>query len=220
MEDFWKELMSQETLKEVIRNLILPKGVKRRANVEGSELLNSKSEEISLDEFQQKCDEDEVTENDLAAVEDNSEVVDATTVQWNNDQSNSTSIPKHQFSFSNLTNDPDTKTDSEFFDKMQKIMNIGNTSKLFIPYLAQFRATYQKAWHSVKKLIESKVPEKSTQEIDSHNIVEISTEGEVETVTLADSLSDETISINTENNEKPEINQYWEIKNDKDSLCA
>ena len=80
--------------------------------------------------------------------------------------------------------------------------------------------TYQKARRSVKKRIESKVPEKSTQEIDSHNIVEIFTEGEVETVTPADSLSDETISINIENNEKPEIIQYWEISNGKDSLYA
>ena len=54
-------------------------------------------------------------------------------------------------------------------------MTNGNTSKLFIPYLSQFRATYQKARRSVKKRIESKVPEKSTQEIDLHNIVEIST---------------------------------------------
>ena len=87
-------------------------------------------------------------------------------------------------------------------------MTNGNTSKLFVPYLSQFRATYQKARRSVKERIESKVPEKSTQEIDSHNIVEISTEGEVETVTPADSLSDEIISIYIENNEKQEINQY------------
>ena len=46
----------------------------------------------------------------------------------------------------------------------------------------------------------------SAQGIDSHNIVEISTEGEVKTVTPADSLSDETISINIENDEKSEIN--------------
>ena len=103
---------------------------------------------------------------------------------------------------------------------MQQIMTNGNTSKLFIPYLSQFRATYQKARRTVKKRIESKGPEKSTQEIDSHNIVEISTEGEVETVTPADSLSDETISINIENNEETEINQYWEISNGKDSLYA
>ena len=67
----------------------------------------------------------------------------------------------------------------------------------------------------------SKVPKKSTKEIDSHNIVEISTEGEAKTVTSADSLSGGTIiSINVENNEKPEINQYWEISNGKDSLYA
>ena len=149
-----------------------------------------------------------MTENDLAAVEDNnSEVVDATTVQSNNDQSRSTWIPKHHVSFSNLTNDPQIKRDSEFLDKMQQIMINDNPSKLFIPYLSQFRARYQKARRSVKKWIESKVPEKLTQEIDPHNIVEISAEGEVETVTTTDSLLDETISMNTENNEKPEINQ-------------
>ena len=47
-----------------------------------------------------------MTENDFATVEDNSEVVDATTVQSDNDQSNndpsnSTSISKHHLRFSN-----------------------------------------------------------------------------------------------------------------------
>ena len=143
MVDFQKELMSQssaKTLKEVIRNLIPPKGVKRKVNVEGSELIGCEGEEISLEEFQQECDKVEVTENDLAA--DNSEVVDATTVQSNNDKSNSTSVPKHHVSFSNLTYDPDIKRDAEFLDKMEQIMTNSNTSKLFIPYLSQFRATY------------------------------------------------------------------------------
>ena len=36
----------------------------------------------------------------------------------------------------------------------------------------------------------------------------ISTKDEVETITPADSRSDEFTSINIENNEKPEINQY------------
>ena len=103
---------------------------------------------------------------------------------------------------------------------MQQIITKGNTAKLSMSYFSQFRATYQKARRSVKKRIESKVSEKSTQEIDSNNIVEISTEGEFETVTLADSLSDETISINIENNENPEIKQYWEISTGKDSLYA
>ena len=152
------KLMSQNSVKtliEVIRNLLPPKGIRRKVNVEGSKFLDCEGEDISLDEFQQECDEDEVTENDLAAVEDNSDVVDATIVQ-----SNSTSIPKHHVSFPNLTNDPDIKRDSEFLDKMQHIMTNGNTSTLFIPYLSQFRATYQKARRSVKKRIESKVTER------------------------------------------------------------
>ena len=86
-----------------------------------------------------------MTENGLAAVEDNFEAVDANTVQSNNNQSNSTSVPKQRASFSNLTNDLNIKRDSEFLDKTQQIMNNGNTSKLFIPYLSQLRATYQKA---------------------------------------------------------------------------
>ena len=69
MVDFRKELKSQnsvKTLKGVIRSLILPKTVKRKPNVEGSELLDCEGEEISLEEFQQECNEDELTENDHA----------------------------------------------------------------------------------------------------------------------------------------------------------
>ena len=54
MIDFWKELMSQnfvKTLIEVIRNLLPPKGIRRNANVEGSELLDCEDKEISLEEF-------------------------------------------------------------------------------------------------------------------------------------------------------------------------
>ena len=69
-------------------------------------------------------------ENDLTAVEDNCEVVDA--VQSNNDQSNSTSIPKHHVSFSNLTNDPDIKRDSEFLDKMQQIWQMSYSSSVYL----------------------------------------------------------------------------------------
>ena len=84
MIDFRKELMRQnsvKTLEEVIHNLMQPKGVKVKGNVEGSELSECEGEETSLEEFQQDCVKDEVTENDFATVEDNSDVVDATTAQ-------------------------------------------------------------------------------------------------------------------------------------------
>ena len=56
MVNFRKEFMLQnsiKTLKEVIRNLIPPKGAnnKRKANVEQSKLLDCEGEEISLKEF-------------------------------------------------------------------------------------------------------------------------------------------------------------------------
>ena len=147
MADFRKELMSQnsiKTLKEATRNLIPSKEVKQKANIEGSELLDCEGEEISLEKFQQERDEDEVTENDLGSLEDNPEVVEATTVHSNNDQSSSTSIPKHHVSFSNLTKYPDIKRDSEFLDKMQQIMTDGNKSKLIIPI-------YLNLWRHIRK---------------------------------------------------------------------
>ena len=54
MVDFRENLMSQnsvKTVKEVIRNLKPPNGVKRKAYVEGSELLDCEGEKISLDKF-------------------------------------------------------------------------------------------------------------------------------------------------------------------------
>ena len=68
-------------------------------------------------------------ENDVPAAEDNSEVVHVTTVQLNNNQSNRTSVSKHNVRFWYLTNDPDIKRDSKYLDKMQQIMTNGNTSK-------------------------------------------------------------------------------------------
>ena len=43
-----------KTLKEVIRKLIPPKGVKRKGNDEGIELLDCEEEEIPLEELEQE----------------------------------------------------------------------------------------------------------------------------------------------------------------------
>ena len=59
-------------------------------------------------------------------------------------------------SLSLFTNNPDIKADSEFLDKFQEIMKDNKTSKLFIPYMSQFRATYEKERRSLKKRIATK----------------------------------------------------------------
>ena len=66
MVKFRTELMTSrpaKTLKEVIRKLIPPKGVKRKGNDEGIELLNCEEEEIPLEELEQECD-DELCDDD------------------------------------------------------------------------------------------------------------------------------------------------------------
>ena len=50
MVGFWKGLLSQNSTK-VIRNVIPPKGVKQKSNVEGSEFLDCEGEEIPLEEL-------------------------------------------------------------------------------------------------------------------------------------------------------------------------
>ena len=50
MVGFRKGLLSQNSTK-VIRNVIPPKGVKQKANVEGSEFLDCEGEEIPLEEL-------------------------------------------------------------------------------------------------------------------------------------------------------------------------
>ena len=71
MVKFRTELMTSrpaKTLKEVIRKLIPPKGVKRKGNDEETELLDDKEEEIPLEELEQECDDelcvDDEVEND------------------------------------------------------------------------------------------------------------------------------------------------------------
>ena len=41
-------------------------------------------------------------------------------------------IPNYHVSFSNLTNDPDIKRDSEFLDKMQQIWQMSYSSSVYL----------------------------------------------------------------------------------------
>ena len=83
------------------------------------------------------------------------------------------------------------KKDAEFLEKFQEIMTDASTSKLFIPYLSQFRATYQKARRRIKKRIHSK----QTSIVEATQLIETNTQEET-----------------------PDVKQYWEISNGRDSL--
>ena len=63
------------------------------------------------------------------------------------------SASKKETSLLSFISDPEIKKDVEFLEKFQQIMEDSGTSTLFIPYISQFRATFQKARRSIKKRI-------------------------------------------------------------------
>ena len=97
-----------------------------------------------------------------------------------------TSTSNAHISLSSFTKDPDVKRNTEFFDEFQQIMADSNTSELFIPYISQFQAMYQKAQRSLKKRTETKASTNS-QELSEQDNFEVSVE---------DLLEDRNQSIN------------------------
>ena len=205
------ELISSKpakTLKEVIHKLIPRKGIKQKGNIEGSELLDYDDGELALEELQIGCDEEEEM-NEGFEIEGISEKAGAIAVP---------SVNKSHVSFSSLTDDPDIKQDCEFLDKLQNIITDSTPSKLFIPYLSQFRATYEKAWRSLKKRIEAKSSEnepRNPQEFERRGNT-----GNRDFQTVIPPNEEPSTWNGLADTEEPDVNQYWEISNGKDSLYA
>ena len=142
MVKFRTELMKSrpaKTLKEVIRKLIPPKGVKRKGNDEGIELLDCEEEEIPLEELEQECDEelcdDDEVENDNVVAEENLDQIGLITIS---------SASKNVTSLLSFTSDPEIKKDAEFLDKFQQIMEDSGASKLFIRICHSFGQHFRK----------------------------------------------------------------------------
>ena len=119
-------------------------------------------------------------------------------------------------------------------------MKDNKTSKLFIPYMSQFRATYQKARRSLKKRIDTKAStvnsnlqdqqvcdpvddtETPAEEPLEENELAVDIQSEENELAIASSPK-ETSTLNeptVRNSAKPGIGQYWEISNGNDSLNA
>ena len=107
-------------------------------------------------------------------------------------------------------------------------MEDSGTSKLFIPYMSQFRATFQKARRSIKKRIETKAS--ANPQLSKKDNVELPVEGPLNNAEAAtqpmepatQSNGDETaldVSIDG-SSEDLDIGQYWEISIGKDLIYA
>ena len=164
------------------------------------------------------CDDDEV-ENDNVVAEENHDQIGLIAISL---------ASKKETSLLSFTSDPEIKKDAEFLDKFQQIMEHNGTSKLFIPYMSQFRAAFQKARGSIKKRIETKAS--ANPQLSKKDNVELPVEGPLNNTKAAtqpmepaaQSNGDETALVVPidGSSEDPDIGQYWEISNGKDSIYA
>ena len=107
-------------------------------------------------------------------------------------------------------------------------MEDSGPSKLFIPYMPQFQATFQKARRNIKKRIETKAS--ANPQLSKIDNVKLPVEGPLNNAEAATQLmepatqsnGDETaLDVPIDNSsEDPDIGQYWEIGNGKDSIYA
>ena len=204
-------------LKEVIRKLIPPKGVKRKENDEGIELLDCGEEEIPLEELEQESNDNEV-ENDNVVAEKNHDQIGLITIS---------SASKKETSLLSFTSDPEIKKDAEFLDKFQQIMEDSDTN-----CLSRTRHSFGQHFRKLDAALknESKKKASANPQLSKKDNVELPVEGPLNNAEAAtqpmepaiQSNGDETalgVSIDG-SSEDPDIGQYWEIRNDKDSIYA
>ena len=69
---------------------------------------------------------------------------------------------------SNICDDPNVNLDAAFLDNLQMLLETQETSKLFTPYISQFKVINQKARSSLKKRIQKSDPfrEKTCRDAD------------------------------------------------------
>ena len=111
------------------------------------------------------CDDDE-EENDNVVAEENHDQIGLITIS---------SASKKETSLLSFASDPEIKKDAEFLDKFQQIVEDSGISKFFIPYMSQFRATFQKGRRSIKKRIETKAS--ANPQLSKKDNVELPVEG-------------------------------------------
>ena len=107
-------------------------------------------------------------------------------------------------------------------------MEDSGTSKLFIPYMSQFRATFQKARRSIKKRIETKAS--ANPQLSKKDNLELPVEGPLNNAEAATQPMEPATQTNGDetalatsidgSSDDPDIGQYWEISNGKDSIYA
>ena len=153
---------SPRSLKDLLRKITPPKGVKgknaaKKGEIpedEGTELLDCEEDELPPDDIADlETDEDEVMDIDTAVeteMGNTSETIDMNLAENTDpDQSESPSLSI----LSQLTDDPEFLNDARFLDDFQKLLDKyeGTTSIRFRPDMLRFKQLNSKARQNFKK---------------------------------------------------------------------
>ena len=151
MRQFRNEMTAKpppKTIKEVIRSLIPPKGIKRGKNTEGSELLDG--DEITEEEEEEVEEEEEIDAKQLlqALTGDISiEVVTEKETQECN------AVTGNSVSLVGISESDQINKDGKFLDAIKKVFDEHETSVQFTAARNQLENAYKSARTSLKKRI-------------------------------------------------------------------
>ena len=149
MRQFRNEMTAKpppKTIKEVIRSLILPKGIKRSKNTEGSELLDG--DEIAEEEEVEEEEEIDAKQLLQALIGDISiEVVTEKETQECN------ALTGNSVSLVSISELDQINKDGKFLDAIKKVFDEHETSVQFTAARNQLENAYKSARTSLKKRI-------------------------------------------------------------------
>jgi hypothetical protein len=147
------------TLKDLLKTITPPKGVKRKGQKpgnqacpddEGEELFDCEGGEIQEEEMILELEENhenqELCDNPSTSTSETSEPV-----------STSTTTPTSCVQLSQLTTNDAINADAACLEDIKRVLehHAKSTSTLFIPYFCQFKAIYSRARTSLKKRVKS-----------------------------------------------------------------
>ena len=147
------ESRSPDTIQAVIKNMIPPKGI-RRKNIEGAELLDfafgdaviepAEFEEDSEEENNSNVDDDEPSEADPQQVPATDDITMEESASANGSRI---------ASLVDICSDKNINKDARLLDAIQKAFNDNESPVLFKAHAKKIKAAYIEAWRSVKKRI-------------------------------------------------------------------
>ena len=223
MVEYRKELMKSKvpkTIIEVVRNLIPPKGV-RRKEVEGIELLDC-GDLIDERESESECvDEDENGESsdDSDTEETTDPVPEETYVQENGPEN---SIPGVAI-LENICDDDAVNKDAKFVDNLARVLEENQTTTLFRPHLNKILVAFHAARTQVKRQIKASIEKQNDVSdendedesgVDEDNQHEVDNDHEIDNDHHDEASDDEDESSEDENDQHEVDNDHHEDGND------